>query len=245
VRETLRGRRRTFQVFVEEGPYAGVAVGEVETWIEAARRQHGREGVAPPKITLLPADELGARLGTSDHQGLGAEVEEYPYVDADRLLREHDLVVALDRVQDPQNLGAIVRTAEGAGAAIVIPRHRAASVTAAVVRASAGATEHAAIAQVRNLADFLTAAKKAGFWIYGAAAEAPNAYDASDYRDRTVYVLGSEGEGLARRVSETCDQLIGVPLRGRVESLNVSVTAGILLYEALRQRRPRLPELSE
>jgi 23S rRNA (guanosine2251-2'-O)-methyltransferase len=139
-------------------------------------------------------------------------------------------------VQDPHNLGAVIRTAEGAGAGVIIPRHRAVEVTPAVVKASAGATEHAAVAQVRNMADFLEEAKKAGFWVYGTAAGATGDYTEQDYSYPTVFVLGSEGEGVGHRVESLCDVVVALPLVGRVESLNVSVSAGILLYEALRQR---------
>ena len=177
-----------------------------------------------------------ARLKTADHQGIAAEVDPYPYADLGVLLRDHTLLVALDEVQDPHNLGAIIRTAEGAGAGVLIPRHRAAEVTAAVVKASAGATEHAAVARVRNLADFLTQAKEAGFWVYGAAAEAESLYTGQDYRYPTCFVVGSEGEGLGRRVASLCDVMVSLPLAGQVESLNVSVSAGVLLYEAVRQR---------
>jgi 23S rRNA (guanosine2251-2'-O)-methyltransferase len=178
---------------------------------------------------------------TPEHQGIAAEVDPYPYADEDRLLAERSLLVALDEVQDPHNLGAVIRTAEATGAGVVIPRHRAAEVTAAVVRASAGATEHALVAQVRNLADFLAAAKERGFWVYGAAAEAGAGYATQDYTHPTCFVLGSEGQGLGRRVSSLCDIMVGLPLRGRVESLNVSVSAGVLLYEALRQRDTPAP----
>jgi 23S rRNA (guanosine2251-2'-O)-methyltransferase len=120
---------------------------------------------------------------------------------------------------------------------VIIPRHRAADVTAAVVKASAGATEHAAVAQVRNLADVLQEAKAAGFWIYGAAAEAAAGYTTQDYTYPTCFVVGAEGEGLGRRVADLCDVTVSLPLIGKMESLNVSVSAGILLFEALRQRQ--------
>ena len=163
-------------------------------------------------------------------------MEPYPYVDLEAVLRSHTLMVALDAVQDPHNLGAIIRTAEAAGAAVVIPRHRAAEITAAVVKASAGATEHAAVARVRNLADALAQAKEAGFWIYGAAAGAESAHFSQDYRYPSCFVVGSEGEGVGRRVEAMCDVMVSLPLAGEMESLNVSVSAGILLYEAVRQR---------
>jgi len=205
---------------------------QVAAWAAEA----GRE---PPAVTLSRSWNLAERAGSGDHQGLVAQVDPFPYTEADELLSAHDLIVALDRVQDPHNLGAVIRTAEALGAAVVIPRHRSAEVTAAVVKASAGATEHAAVAQVRNLSDFLLAAKQRPFWEFGAAAGAAQAYDQADYSSPTVFVLGSEGEGLGRRVEEVCDVLVRIPLTGRVESLNVSVTAALLLGEAVRQRRGR------
>jgi 23S rRNA (guanosine2251-2'-O)-methyltransferase len=147
------------------------------------------------------------------------------------------MLVALDEVTDPQNLGAICRTAEAAGATgVIIPERRAAEVTAAVCKASAGAVEHLAIARVRNLADFLGEAKAAGCWIYGAAAEATTPYDQPDYTGGVVAVLGAEGKGLRPRVASMCDDLVALPLRGKIESLNVSATTAVLLYEMLQQR---------
>jgi 23S rRNA (guanosine2251-2'-O)-methyltransferase len=186
----------------------------------------------------VSAEELERLCGSPDHQGFVAEVEPYPYVDAAELLRPEDaFVVALDQVQDPQNVGAICRSAEGAGATgVVLPEHGAAHVTAAVCRASAGAVEHLPITRVRNLADFLAAAKREGGWIYGAEAGADTPYWEPDYNGRVVVVLGSEGKGLRPRVRSACDALVGLPLRGRLESLNVGATAAVLLYEIVRQR---------
>lgn len=189
-----------------------------------------------PAVTRMAAPELAALLKTGDHQGVAAEVGPYPYAEPRALLRSHTLLVALDEVQDPQNLGAVIRTATAAGAGVIIPRHRAAEITAAVVKASAGTTERASVAQVRNLADFLAEAKKAGFWVYGASGRADGGYAAQDYSYPTCFVMGSEGEGLGRRVASMCDAMVRIPLAGGVESLNVSVSAGILLYEAVRQR---------
>jgi 23S rRNA (guanosine2251-2'-O)-methyltransferase len=183
-------------------------------------------------------EELERLCGSPDHQGLVAEVEPYPYVDAAGLLRPEDaLVVVLDQVQDPQNVGAICRSAEGAGATgVVVPEHGGAHVTPAVCRASAGAVEHLAIARVRNLADFLAAAKREGAWVYGAEAGADASYWEPDYSGRVVVVLGSEGKGVRPRVHSACDALVGLPLRGRLESLNVGAAAAVLLYEIVRQR---------
>jgi 23S rRNA (guanosine2251-2'-O)-methyltransferase len=184
------------------------------------------------------SEELERLCGSPDHQGVVAEVAPYPYVDAAELLAPEDaLVVALDQVQDPQNFGAICRSAEGAGASgVVFPGHGSVEVTPAVCRASAGAVEHLAVARVRNLADFLEQAKREGAWIYGTEAGAEIPHWQPDYRGKVVIVLGSEGRGLRPRVRATCDQLVALPLHGRLESLNVAATAAALLYEIVRQR---------
>jgi 23S rRNA (guanosine2251-2'-O)-methyltransferase len=165
-------------------------------------------------------------------------VEEYRYADAATLLRAPDpVLVALDEVTDPQNLGAVCRTAECTGATgVILPERRSAEVTPAVCKASAGAVEHLAVARVRNLADFLADAKAAGCWSYGAAASARTPYRSVDWRGGVVLVLGAEGKGLRPRVAAACDDLVSLPLRGRVESLNVSATAAVLLYAILQYR---------
>ena len=140
-------------------------------------------------------------------------------------------------MQDPQNLGAICRTAECAGAdAVVIPERRSAEITPAVCKASAGAVEHLTVARVRNAADFLHDAKQAGMWCYGASADGQRAYDAVDYEGGVVLVLGSEGRGLRPRVAASCDALLAIPLRGRTESLSVSAAAAVLIYAASHNR---------
>ena len=221
VREALRGKRRVQRVFATERAAQEVWLGGLET-------------------VIAEQWELEERCGSPDHQGICAEVSPYPYVDADSLLDAEDaLVLALDEVQDPQNLGAVIRVAEAAGCAgVVLPERRSAEVTAAVCRASAGAVEHLAVARVRNLADWLGAAKeRQNTWVYGAAAEAAVPYDRPDYRGRVVLVLGSEGRGLRPRVSETCDELVALPNKGQVGSLNVSTAAAALVYGILHFRK--------
>jgi len=187
------------------------------------------------------AEELERLCGSPDHQGVVAEVDPYPYADPNALLREPDaLIVALDQVQDPRNLGAVCRSAEFAGAAgVVVPERRAAEVTAVACKASAGAVEHLDVARVRNLADWLAEAKRAGFWIWGADAGAEQAPWDVDLGGRTVLVLGGEGKGIRPRVATACDGLVALPRLGSVDSLNVSAAAAALLFEAARQRRPR------
>jgi 23S rRNA (guanosine2251-2'-O)-methyltransferase len=204
---------------------------------ERGRRRVHRVWRAPE----TPAEELERLCGSPDHQGVVAEVDPYPYAEPSSLLAPDDaLVVVLDQVQDPHNLGAVCRAAEVAGAVgVVIPERRAASVTAAACKASAGAVEHLPVARVRNIADWLGEAKEAGAWVYGAAAEADRPYTDVDWSGRAVVALGSEGSGLRPRVAETCDELISIPVAGRVQSLNASVAAAVVLFEARRQRTAR------
>jgi 23S rRNA (guanosine2251-2'-O)-methyltransferase len=194
--------------------------------------------LAGVQVSRVGADEVERRCGSDAHQGIAAEVAAYSYVEAaDLLARPDPLIVALDEVQDPQNLGAIARSAECAGATgLVLPRHRSVAVTAAVCRASAGAIEHLAVARVRNLADFLVEAKQAGCWCYGTAPGADMDYRSPDYRGGVVCVFGSEGRGLRPRVAAACDALIAMPLRGRIESLNVGAAVAVVLYGILQQR---------
>jgi 23S rRNA (guanosine2251-2'-O)-methyltransferase len=207
VREALRGRRQVRRVW-----------------------EAGVDGVSP--------EEIASICGSDDHQGVCAEVDPYPYADADSLLSADDaLVICLDEVQDPRNLGAVCRVAEAAGAAgVVVPERRSAEVTPAVAKASAGAVEHLPVARVRNLADWLASAKRAGAWVYGAEAEGGVRYDEPDYRGRVVLVLGSEGRGIRPRVAAACDQLVSLPVRGQVGSLNVATAAAAIVYGILQSR---------
>ncbi len=200
---------------------------------ERGRRRVHRVWRAPE----TSAEELERLCGSPDHQGVVAEVDPYPYAGASELLRGQGLLLALDQVQDPRNLGAVCRSAEFAGAAgVAIPDRRAAEVTPVVCKTSAGAVEHLAIARVRNLADWLAEAKDAGFWIWGADAEAEQAPWDTDLTGSTVLVMGGEGKGIRPRVAAACDGLVALPSRGKVESLNISAAATALLFEALRQR---------
>lgn len=183
-------------------------------------------------------EELERLCGSPDHQGVVAEVDPYPYADPNALLRREDaLIVVLDQVQDPRNLGAICRSAEFAGATgVVIPERRSAEITAVACKASAGAVEHLDVARVRNLADWLAETKQAGFWLWGADAEADQAPWDVDLTGPTVLILGGEGKGLRPRVASACDGQLALPRLGQLDSLNVSAAAAALLFEATRQR---------
>jgi 23S rRNA (guanosine2251-2'-O)-methyltransferase len=190
---------------------------------------------------LVDAAGLERLCESSDHQGVCADAGPYPYADAFNLLEgDEALLIALDEVQDPHNLGAVCRVAESAGAAgVVIPERRSAEVTPAVCKASAGAVEHLPVARVPNLAKWLARVKdESGAWVYGAAASSDGAvpYDRPDYAGRTVLVLGSEGKGLRSGVRSACDALVSLPQRGRIESLNVSAAAAALVYGILHLR---------
>jgi 23S rRNA (guanosine2251-2'-O)-methyltransferase len=226
VQEAFRGRRRVRQIWHSEKPAAPVTVPD--------------EAIAVAVVDRRALEEL---CGSADHQGIVAEVDPFPYEDGESLLDSEDaLVLALDQVQDPQNLGAICRTAETAGVAgVVLPERRSAEVTPAVCKASAGAVEHLRIARVRNLADFLESARKLGAWVYGAESAASDSYTDIDYGGRAVIVLGGEASGLRPRVRGACDRLISIPMGGRTGSLNVSAAAAVLLYEARRQRAAAEP----
>ena len=221
VREALRGRREVQEVWATERAVKS------EAWLAEAK----------PKLKL--DRELSERAGTRDHQGVLVAVEPYRYADAYELAAsEKPLLAVLDRVTDPRNLGAVCRSAEGAGATgVVVPAHGSAVVTPAVARASAGAVEHLPIAVVTNLARYLEEVKRGDLWVYGAAGEeGATPMWQTDLSGGLALVLGAEGKGLRPLVRRMCDGLVSIPLAGNVESLNVSVAAAVLLYEARRQR---------
>jgi len=222
VREALRGPRAVRRIWASKNALREPWLGE----------QH--------RITdTAVGDELERRCGSSSHQGVCADVAEFRYAEVGELLGLSDpLIVALDQVQDPQNLGAIARSAECAGVAgLVLPERRSAEVTAAVCKASAGAVEHLPIARVRNMADFLAEAQRAGMWCYGADADGAAGYADTAFEGPVVLVLGSEGRGLRPRVAGACDVLVSIPLRGRIDSLSVSAAAAVLIFAATRDRQ--------
>jgi 23S rRNA (guanosine2251-2'-O)-methyltransferase len=223
VREAIRGPREVLELWASERAL------KAEPWL--------RDGDV--RVQVKAERELTAEAGTQDHQGVLARAEPFRYADAYALAAgPAPLLVVLDSVTDPRNLGAVVRSAEGAGAdGVVVPAHNSARVTAAVARASAGAIEHLPVAVVKNLARYLGEIKGPHLWIWAAAGDAATAMWEADLSAGAVLVLGAEGKGLRPLVRRTCDDAVAIPLRGRVESLNVSVAAALLLYEARRQRR--------
>lgn len=222
VREALRGRRAVLELWASERALAA------EPWLREVK----------PRPQVKAERELTDAADTRDHQGVLAWCEPYPYADAWELAAaERPLLVCLDQVTDPHNLGAVCRSAEGAGATgVIVPAHGSARVTAAVCRASAGAVEHLPVAVVPNLARYLQEIKGADLWIYAAAADAPQTMWQADLSGGLALVFGAEGKGVRPLVRRTCDGTVSIPLAGRVESLNVSVAAALLLYEARRRR---------
>ena len=223
VREALRGRREVLELWATERALKS------EAWLRETER---------PRIQVKADRELSEAAGTRDHQGVAAWCEPYRYADAWELAAgERPLLACLDQVTDPRNLGAVCRSAEGAGATgVVVPAHGSATVTPAVCRASAGAVEHLPVAVVPNLARYLGEVKRGDLWIYAAAGDAAMPMWEADLSGGAVFVFGAEGKGLRPLVRRTCDDAVSIPLAGNVESLNVSVAAALLLYEAQRQR---------
>jgi 23S rRNA (guanosine2251-2'-O)-methyltransferase len=215
------GRRNVFEIFD--------AVEDQEVAIAA-----GARGIRPKHVSRQRVDEL-SRGGA--HQGVAARVEPYPYAGLEEILASSEpLVLVLDGVTDPRNLGAVLRAADGAGASgIVIPRDRAAGVTAAAVKASAGASEHVRVARETNLRRAIERMKDAGLWVY-AAENGGIPYKDLDLAGPLGLVFGSEGRGVRRLVREACDGTVSIPMLGNVGSLNISVAAAVLLYEVRRQR---------
>lgn len=220
-RELYRGPREVLETWVTER-----AAGQIP-WLDAG-----------PRPQVKPERLLTEAVGTRDHQGIVAWCEPFRYADAYEVAAvTRPLLVCLDQVTDPHNLGAVARSCEAAGASgIVLPAHGSVTVTAAVCRASAGAVEHLPVAVVPNLARYLAEVKSPHLWAYAADAEGDLSLWDADLADGVALVLGAEGKGVRPLVRRTCDATVAIPLAGKVPSLNVSVAASVLLFEARRQR---------
>jgi len=194
-------------------------------------------------VEQVTREVLTHSSGRGVHQGVVAELKRaqaYDVADLVRLSSGPPLLVVLDGIEDPHNVGAILRTCDAAGVGGVIRQtRRAAPLDGATAKASAGAVAHVKVADVVNIARALDELKAASVWTVGLAGDAPRRYDEIDYSLPTAFVLGAEGAGLRRLVREQCDWLVGIPMAGHVESLNVSVAAGVVLFEAVRQRQAR------
>ncbi len=235
VKELLAGERDIDKIFVARGDREGSIVAIVG---EAVAR----------KIPVVEVDRkrLDSMCGHNRHQGVVAAASEHAYVDVDDILAyaeergEAPLLLIADEIEDPHNLGALIRSAECAGVhGLIIPKRRAVGLTSVVAKASAGAIEHLRVAKVTNLAGTIDDLKKKGLWIYAADMDgAP--YDQTDFRGAVAFVLGSEGFGISRLVKQKCDFVVSIPLHGKVNSLNVSAAGAVLLFEAARQRSQKI-----
>jgi len=227
VAEALRARRPLDRVLVAKG-MGGARVQEI---IDLSRKN----------LTPLRFEERAAldRLaGSAAHQGVVALGAAKQYADLDDVAAAAHMLLVLDGLEDPHNLGAVIRTAHAAGAdAVVVPERRAAGLTDTVAKAAAGALEHLPVVRVTNINRTLEDLKKAGFWIYGVDERGNQEYDHVDYGERAVLVFGAEGKGLHQMVRQHCDVLLRIPMAGKISSLNVSVAAGVVLFDWKRRRR--------
>ncbi|MGA9183943.1 MAG: 23S rRNA (guanosine(2251)-2'-O)-methyltransferase RlmB [Candidatus Acidiferrales bacterium] len=232
VEEALTAGRPLDRVLIARGRHGE----RVEAIVQLAKSR----GVP---VRFEDRQQIDRAVGTREHQGVAALGASKPTADFEDLLRQntgHGLIVLLDGVEDPHNLGAIVRTSLAAGAAgIVIPERRAAGLTDTVERASAGALAHLPVARVKNLVRAMEDMKKAGYWLVGLDERAEKSYTEVDLKGSIGIVLGSEGEGLHELTRKRCDFLVSLPTTGPVKALNVSVAAGVMLFEVVRQRRAR------
>lgn len=232
VSEALKARGRAFE-------WVGVAKERHDLRLQRLIQECRQQSVPVRFLTRVELDRMAA---SGSHQGVVAVTSSKQYTDLDDVIAakrgEHSLIVVLDGVEDPHNLGAILRTADAAGAdGVVIPERRAAGITGTVAKASAGASEHLPVAKVTNIARTLEDLKAKGLWIVGLDERGKQNYDGVDYKMNCAVVLGAEGKGLHDLVAKKCDFVVSIPMLGKVPSLNVSVAAGIMLYEVVRQRR--------
>lgn len=232
VEEALEARGRGFE-------YLAIAAGRNDSRLQKISQLCRAAGVP---VRTMPRDQLTRLAKTAGHQGVVAVTAEKQYVDLDDILGhkrgQYAFIAVLDGVEDPHNLGAIIRTAEGAGVdGIIIPERRATGVTATVVKASAGASEYLPIAKVTNISRTLEDLKSRNIWTVGLDERGEKPYDKLDYQMDCAIVLGAEGHGLHEQIRKKCDFLISIPMLGRIASLNVSVAAGVVMYEIARQRK--------
>jgi 23S rRNA (guanosine2251-2'-O)-methyltransferase len=234
VREAIASRGRAIE-------HVAVARGRQDAKLQQIIDECRAAGIA---VRFVPREEVNRLAHKAAHQGVAAVIAQHQYAEVGDLLQrprgKHRFVLVLDGVEDPHNLGAIIRTAEGAGAdGVIIPERRAAGITPTVAKAAAGALEHLPIARVTNVARCLEELKAQNMWIFGLDERASQAYDTQDYNLDLGIVLGGEGAGLHELVRKKCDFLVSIPMLGRISSLNVSVAAGVMMYEIARQRRNR------
>jgi 23S rRNA (guanosine2251-2'-O)-methyltransferase len=232
VAEALKARGRAFA-------WVGVAKERHDLRLQRLVEECRRQGVA---VRFVGRAELDRMAGNNAHQGVVAVTSAKQYTDLDDVVAakrgQYSLIVVLDGIEDPHNLGAILRTADAAGAdGVVIPQRRAVGVTGTVAKTSAGASAHLPVTRVTNIARALEDLKARNIWVVGLDEHGKQPYDSLDYNMDCAIVLGAEGKGVHDLVAKKCDFLVSIPMLGKVASLNVSVAAGVVLYEVVRQRR--------
>ncbi|MED3647886.1 23S rRNA (guanosine(2251)-2'-O)-methyltransferase RlmB [Halalkalibacterium halodurans] len=232
--EALRSGRPMNKIWIGEGSQKG----QMQKVLELAKEQ----GVL---VQHVPKRKLDQLIGHENHQGVVASVAAYEYAEMDDLFQraaekgEEPFFIVLDEVEDPHNLGSILRTADAAGAhGVIIPKRRAVGLTQTVAKASTGAIEYVPVVRVTNLARTMEDLKKRGLWFIGTDAKGSEDYRGAAYDMPIALVIGSEGKGLSRLVREKCDFLVRIPMVGQVTSLNASVATSLLMYEAYRKRHP-------
>jgi len=232
IMEALKGRRKVHKIYIQEGRQGK----KIQELIQIARKK----GVFVQHVEKQRLDRM---YKVSNHQGIIAQVDNYEYSSIDEVFEiaalkgQSPFLLILDGIEDPQNLGAVIRTAESAGIhGIIIPRHNAAEITAAVVKASAGAVEHMHIIRETNIVNTIKYLKGYGVWIVGADMNGETDYFSTVIPNPTALVIGGEGRGIRRLVKENCDMLVKIPMWGKIKSLNASTAAALLIYEVVRQR---------
>ncbi len=239
------GKRPVFEALESETPIEKIYLlhslrPETAARIRATAR---RKGVP---VVELDGEKFRAIAPSENHQGVAALVASKAYVEPLAMLdlakkrAEQPLLLVLDEIEDPQNLGALIRTADCAGVhGVIIPKHHSASINETVTKTSAGATAHMPVARVTNIVQTIGELKEHGLWIIGTDAEAGSLFTSVDYRGAVALVIGNEGKGIRRLVKEKCDFLVKIPMYGKIESLNASVSGALLMFEAARMRHPQ------
>ncbi|HHW60507.1 MAG TPA: 23S rRNA (guanosine(2251)-2'-O)-methyltransferase RlmB [Syntrophomonadaceae bacterium] len=232
IMEAIRGKRKVQKIFIQEGRGGK----KVQDLLNLASKR----GIYWQYVEKQRLDQL---YTGGNHQGIVAQVEDYEYASVEEILEsaalkgEEPFLLILDGIEDPQNLGSIIRTAECAGVhGIILPRHHSCEISGAVSRASAGALEHILIAQEHNLVNTIQDLKKRGFWVTAADMEGEELYHRASIPAPTVLVIGGESRGIRRLVKENCDLIVRIPMQGKLQSLNASVAAALMIYEVVRQR---------
>lgn len=234
--EALKNTRRVNRVLIAEGAGTQNGDGSIGEIIGLAREKK-------VKFETLPRETIEGIAAGHRHQGVIAYVAPVEYADLDEVVneaaaKEAPLLILLDGIEDPHNLGAILRTADAVGAdGVLLPRHHSVPLNATVAKTSAGAIEYVPVARIGNVAQTLKELKKKGFWVYGADMDGDCDYDKADFTGPVVLIIGSEGQGMARLTRENCDTIVSLPMAGKINSLNASVAGAILMYEVSRQRR--------